>query len=350
VATRDTDWDGVRLHVVTGKGGTGKTTVAGALALALAANGKKVLLMEVEGRQGIAQLFDVPPLPYAERRIAVGLGTQDHQGGDVFALVADPESALIEYLEMFYNLRQAGRALTKLGVLDFATTIAPGLSDVLLTGKAAEAVRRRSAGSPVYGAVVMDAPPTGRISRFLNVSSEVSGLAKVGPIRGHADTVQNVIRSPQTAVHFVTLLEEMPVQETLDGIAELGDVGHRGIQPGGIFVNMMRDADLSGRKSTGKTNAGKANLGKTTLGSKTRDTHALEVALKAAGLGEDGALATDLADELADEARTARAQRAQRRLLDQAGQPCYELPLITDGIDLAALYRLAEALRHQGAA
>src|ERR1700689_3036915 len=100
MTTRDTDWDGVRLHVVTGKGGTGKTTVAGALALALAADGRNVLLMEVEGRQGIAQLFDVPPLPYAERRIAVGLGTDARQGGDVYALVADPESALVEYLEM----------------------------------------------------------------------------------------------------------------------------------------------------------------------------------------------------------------------------------------------------------
>ena len=71
VSTRDTDWDGVRLHVVTGKGGTGKTTVAGALALALASGGKRVLLMEVEGRQGIAQVFDRPPLPYEERKIAV---------------------------------------------------------------------------------------------------------------------------------------------------------------------------------------------------------------------------------------------------------------------------------------
>jgi Anion-transporting ATPase len=360
VSVRDTDWDGVRLHVVTGKGGTGKTTVAAALALALASNGKPVLLMEVEGRQGIAQVFDVPPLPFEERRVAVAPANGERPGGDVFALAVDPQSALIEYLEMFYNLRQAGRALTKLGVLDFATTIAPGLSDVLLTGKAAETVRRRSAGNPVYGAVVMDAPPTGRISRFLNVSSEVSGLAKVGPIRGHADTVQNVIRSPLTAVHFVTLLEEMPVQETLDGIAELREIGHGGIQPGGIFVNMMRDAELAGQEGTGKATAGKATAGKATagkatagratLGSKTRDTHALEVALKAAGLGEDSALAADLADELADEARTARSQRAQRRLLDQAGQPCYELPLITDGIDLAALYRLAEALRDQGAA
>ena len=340
VRVRDTDWDGVRLHVVTGKGGTGKTTVAAALALALASNGRPVLLIEVEGRQGIAQLFDVPPLPYEERRVAVAPAENGRPGGDVYALAIDAESALIEYLQTFYNLRQAGRALTKLGVLDFATTIAPGLTDVLITGKAAEAVRRKSGGSPVYGAVVMDAPPTGRSSRFLNVSSEVSGLAKVGPIRGHADTVRSVIASPQTVVHFVTLLEEMPVQETLDGIAELHEIGQGGIRPGGIMVNMMREAEL----------AGSAAPGRVSLGSKARDAEALEVALKAAGLGEDADLAFDLADELADEARTARAQRALRRQLDEAGQPCYELPLITDGIDLAALYRLAQALREQGAA
>ena len=71
----DSDLPGVQLHVVTGKGGTGKTTVAAALALALASRGKTVLLCEVEGRQGIAQLFDVPPLPYEERLIARGAPT-----------------------------------------------------------------------------------------------------------------------------------------------------------------------------------------------------------------------------------------------------------------------------------
>ena len=64
--------------------------------------------MEVEGRQGIAQLFDCPPLPYAERKVAVAPGTPSLPGGDVYALAADPEAALIEYLEMFYNLRHAG--------------------------------------------------------------------------------------------------------------------------------------------------------------------------------------------------------------------------------------------------
>jgi anion-transporting ArsA/GET3 family ATPase len=337
VRTRDTDWEGVRLHVVTGKGGTGKTTVAGALALALASGGKRVLLMEVEGRQGIAQLFDVPPLPYAERKIAVAPATANRPGGEVFALVADPESALIEYLEMFYNLRHAGTALTKLGVIDFATTIAPGLRDVLLTGKAAEAVRRKKGGSPVYDAVVMDAPPTGRIERFLNVTSEVSGLAKMGPIRGHADTVQRVIRSPETAVHFVTVLEEMPVQETLDGIAELGTLGDGGIQAGGIVINMTRPLALPDDLLRAAADG-------------ALDQDELALGLKAAGLDDSVALAADLAAELTEQSRTALGQQVQRRRLDAPGQPCYELPMIADGMDLAGLYRLAAALREQGAA
>jgi hypothetical protein len=337
VSARDTDWDGVRLHVVTGKGGTGKTTVAGALALALASHGRNVLLMEVEGRQGIAQLFDVPPLPYGERKVAAGLASGRMEGGTVYALAADPEEALLEYLAMFYNLRHAGQALTKLGVVDFVTTLAPGLRDVLLIGKAAEAVRRRKGQRRVYDAVVMDAPPTGRIGRFLNVATEVSGLARVGPIRGHADTVQSVVRSPQTAVHFTTVLEEMPVQETLDGVAELRDQEHVGFQIGGIMINMMRPPVLSSEDLAAAKNG-------------TLDSGELALGLKAAGIDDSRSLAADLAADLAEHARAMELQRSERHRLAAAGQPRYNLPLIPDGMDLAGLYRLAEALQEQGAA
>jgi anion-transporting ArsA/GET3 family ATPase len=340
VSTRDKDWDGVRLHVVTGKGGTGKTTVAGALALALASGGQRVLLMEVEGRQGIAQLFDVPPLPYEERRVAVAPASRERPGGDVYALVADPESALVEYLEMFYNLRHAGTALTRLGVMDFATTIAPGLRDVLLTGKAAEAVRRKGSGKTrgrVYDAVVMDAPPTGRIGQFLNVSSEISGVARVGPIRSHADTVQKVIRSPDTAIHFVTVLEEMPVQETLDGITELTELTGGAIQIGGIMINMTRPLALPPEQVQA---AAQGRL----------DADELALGLKTAGLDDSLGLAAELATELVQDARGALDQGVQRKRLEAAGPPCYDLPWISDGMDLAGLYRLAAALRDQGAA
>src|SRR5512139_2726055 len=95
------DFPKVQLHVVTGKGGTGKSTVSASLALALASRGQTVLLCEVEGRQGIAQMFDVPPLPYEERLLA---RATEHGSGDVYALAIDAEEALLEYLSMYYRL------------------------------------------------------------------------------------------------------------------------------------------------------------------------------------------------------------------------------------------------------
>jgi anion-transporting ArsA/GET3 family ATPase len=337
MTARDTDWDGVRLHVVTGKGGTGKTTVAAALALALAHGGRRILLIEAEGRQGIARLFDRPPLPYEERKIAIGPGEAADgrdPGGDVYALAIDPEGALLDYLQMFYNMRGVGTALNRLGMVDFATTIAPGLSDVLVTGKATEATRRKQPGTSsgfVYDAVVLDAPPTGRVGRFLNVTAEVSGLAKVGPVRSHADSVANVIKSPQTAVHFVSTLEEMPVQETLDGIAELRSTA--GMQVGGIFVNMAAPEVLTREDLKAQP-----------------DPAAMAVALAAAGLYDTEPLAADLAEELAGHARHVELTDLARNELEAAGQPVYELPLIAEGIDLAALHKLAAELRDQGAA
>src|ERR1700761_4955955 len=206
-----------RLHFVTGKGGTGKSTIAAALALTLAAGGRKVLLVEVEGRQGIAQLFDVPPLPYEEVKIATA-----ERGGQVDALAIDTEAAFLEYLEMFYNLGLAGRAMRRIGAVEFATTIAPGLRDVLLTGKIREIVTRAEKGKhPVYDAIVVDSPPTGRIARFLDVTKAVSDLAKGGPVHSQAESVVKVLHSDLPAIPLVTLLEALPIQETLEAIDEL---------------------------------------------------------------------------------------------------------------------------------
>ena len=328
-----TDFPDARLHVVSGKGGTGKTTVAAALALALATGGRRVLLTEVEGRQGIAQLFDCPPLPYEERKVAVAPG-----GGDVYALAIDPEDALLDYLHMFYKLSRTGvaaRTLRRMGAIEFATTVAPGLRDVLLTGKVKEAVVRTDPRrGRTYDAVVLDAPPTGRIARFLNISSEVGGLAKVGPLKSQSDGVMAVLRSPATAVHLVTLLEEMPVQETIDGVAELQSVG---LPVGGVVVNAVRTPLLP---PSALAAAAQGAL----------DKGALAAGLEKAGLDAPDSLVSALAAEAQDHATRVALEERGRDALAALDRPSYELPLLADAVDLAGLYELAALLKAQGLA
>jgi anion-transporting ArsA/GET3 family ATPase len=307
------------LHIVSGKGGTGKTTIAAGLACALATSGRRVLLCEVEGRNGVSELFDVPPLTgREERRIS-----RTSAGGMVYGLSIDAEDALIEYLHTFYHLSIAAKALDRFGAIDFATSIAPGLRDVLLTGKVYEAVRRRIKNRPnSYDAVVLDAPPTGRIAQFLNVHAAVAGLAKVGPIRNQADSIMRLFRSATTAVHFVTLLEDMPVTETEEAIAALRPTQ---IRIGTVIENMVTPTPLDpDQLQTAATGS---------------------VALKVPGLTikQNQALASEFAIEAV---RTLQEQQRHDRLTG-LGLPLAQIAFDPAGIDEGAILAIAEQLTDQ---
>lgn len=327
-----------RLHVVTGKGGTGKTTVSGALALALTMAGQRVLLVEVEGRQGIAALLGTDELGAQEQVLA----TTD-TGGRLSGLAVDARASLVEYLATNYRLGRTAGVLDRIGAVEFATSIAPGVRDVLLTGKVYEAARRtgRHAGSgpsteSVYDAVVLDAPPTGRITPFLAVNREVGHLATRGPIRGQAETITHFLQDRRTVVHVVTLLEEMPVREAIEAVAELTAAG---FHVGSVVVNRERDPIVT-----------PGHLRRVRAGT---DALVASVAadLDAAGVATSSELVTALLAEAVDHTARVDLESEQAALLEEVDVPVVHLPEIPEGLDApdgelggAGLRRLVESL------
>jgi Mrp family chromosome partitioning ATPase len=156
----------------------------------------------------------------------------------------------------------------------------------------------------------------------------------MGPIKSQADTVTTLLRSRRTAVHLVTVLEEMPVQETADGVQQLRDAG---LPVGGVVVNLVRPQDLDTKA-------------RTALLKRTVDPAGVAGELGVARIDDGAKLVDSLLEEGHDHAQRRALEDEQRELVAGIGVPTYELPKLAAGIDLTGLYELAAELREQGLA
>ena len=215
-----------RVVIVAGKGGVGKTTVTAALARLAASQGLDTLIVEVEGKSGLAALFGRPPLGYEESILHPRSGVD----GEVRGRTLTPDDALLEYLDD-HGMRRVSKRLVSTGALDVVSTAAPGIKDILILGKVKQLEQRN-----VADLIVLDAPAAGHAITFLLAARSLLDSVKVGPINTQAQEVVELLSDPARAsVMLVTLPEETPVNELVETAFHLED--RVGVNLGPVVVN-----------------------------------------------------------------------------------------------------------------
>jgi anion-transporting ArsA/GET3 family ATPase len=217
-----------RVVIVAGKGGVGKTTVSAALARAAARTGLATLIIEVEGKSGLAALFGQPPFDYDEVVLAPGGGRDG--AADVSARTLTPDDALLEYLQD-HGMSRISKRLASTGAVDMVATAAPGIKDILVLGKVKQLEQRRQADL-----IVLDAPAAGHAISFLRSARGLLDAVRVGPINTQARDVLDLLTDPtRCQVVLVTLPEETPVNELVETAYSLED--EVGVSLGPVVVN-----------------------------------------------------------------------------------------------------------------
>lgn len=240
----DKYFDRTRMVIVAGKGGVGKTVLSAALARLAARTGRSALLVEVDGRNALAPLFDVAEIGYEE--VVIAPATED--SAKIRARSITPDTALVEWLDG-HGLKLISKRLQKTGAIDVIATATPGIKDLLVLGKIKQLVHESNAD-----VVIVDAPAAGHAMTFLRAPALLAEMARSGPIHTQANAVLEMLQDPtQCEVMLVTLPEETPVNELIDTAFQLED--DVGIQLAPVVVNGLYppidglDADLSDVKS-----------------------------------------------------------------------------------------------------
>ena len=210
-----------RVLIVTGKGGTGKTTVSGVLANLAAREGLRAMVFQIgapgaryePGTVQLARLFGSDEVLGYEASVLVA----NAAGGSVHARAVTPDTALVEYLHL-HGMRRLSRRLVSSGALDVVATAVPGMPDMLVLGKLKQMERAAAAGQPeAPDVILLDAPAAGHAVRFLQSPRGLLEAAGGGPVRAQAEEVVQMLSDPQRCrVVLVTTPEETPVSETVE--------------------------------------------------------------------------------------------------------------------------------------
>lgn len=281
-----------RLVIVTGKGGVGKSTVALALGVAGAERGKRTIVCEVSAQEQLSRVFHRAEVGFHEVEMADNL----------WAISIDPDESMREYVLLQLKVRAMRDLLFRSRIFNYLAAATPGLRELVTIGKIWELAQpnRKVRGAREYDLVVLDAPATGHGVGFLQTPRTFASIARVGPIRAQAETLDAFLTDHRrTGVAIVALPEEMPVNESAS--LERAIVDDVGASVDRVFLNGLYPERFD-----------------------TEEAEALKVA---AGRTEGGVRAACRA--AVSQSRRARAQREQlARLNEMVEAPVHTLPYV----------------------